>query len=30
MIREAGNRDLEILLDWRMETLEHVFAGCSL
>lgn len=30
MIREAGSRDLEILLDWRMETLEHVFAGCSL
>ncbi len=30
MIREAGRRDLELLLDWRMETLEHVFAGCPL
>lgn len=27
MIREAQARDLELLLDWRMEVLAHVFEG---
>ena len=30
MIREAAPRDMETLLDWRMEVLDHVFPGRDL
>ena len=30
MIREAAPRDMETLLDWRMEVLNHVFPGRDL
>ena len=29
MIREAAPRDMETLLDWRMEVLDHVFSCCA-